>query len=91
VEPASSAAIALAAWHLMMPPAAEMPLSGKWIRVATYESVELCERVRTALDRRARDMRAPLMLLRESEGRDRFHRWQHTHALCVRSDDPRLA
>jgi len=74
----------------MMPPAAETPLSGKWIRVAAYESVELCEPVRTALDRRAHDMRGPIMLLRESEGRDRFHRWQHSHALCVPSNDPRL-
>ena len=35
-------------------------------------------------------MRGPIMLLRESEGRDRFHRWQHSHALCVPSNDPRL-
>ena len=89
--PDNAAAIALAAWHLMMPPATNAPLSLKWIRVATYETVDLCERARTALDRRARDMRAPLMLLRESAARDRFHRWQHTRALCVRNNDPRLS
>jgi hypothetical protein len=35
-------------------------------------------------------MRGPIMLPRESEVRDRFHRWQHIHALCVPSNDPRL-
>jgi hypothetical protein len=89
--PDNTAAIALTAWHLMMPPAANTPLSHKWIRVASYESIDLCERTRTALDRRARDMRAPLMLLPESATRDRFHRWQNTHALCVQNSDPRLS
>ena len=36
-------------------------------------------------------MSAPLMLLRESVARDRFHRWQHTRALCVQNNDPRLS
>jgi hypothetical protein len=82
---------ALAMWHLMMPPAAHTPLSDKWIRSAVYESVEDCERSRIMLDRRAHDMRIPLRLVRESPARDRFHRWQVSHAVCVRSDDPRLS
>jgi hypothetical protein len=92
MEPTQATSVVLAMWHLMMPPAAHVPLSHKWIRNASYyESLEDCERARVGLVARARDLRLRLRLVRESAARDRFHRWQVIQSVCVRRDDPRVA